>query len=72
MKRTILWKVGQRKLHFGGLKLDKPVDRGNGRILGEWSWIRSVHSPDGVAPLLNVITWYVEGVVEAGDHNNKP
>jgi len=51
---------------------EDPVDRGDDCILGEWSGICSVYSPDGVTPLLNIIVWNVEGVVYAGDHKNQP
>jgi len=45
-----------------------PVDGGNDNVQGERSSVNSVYIPNGMAPLLDIISGGVEGVVECGDY----
>jgi len=51
---------------------DNPVDGGNDGVQGKRSVVNSVDTPDCMAPLLDIISRGVEGIVEARDGDQKP
>jgi len=51
---------------------NNPINGDYDNVQGEGGPIESVHIPNGMAPLSNIIIWSVEGIVEGGDDNQEP
>jgi hypothetical protein len=72
MKSRILEKLAGAQTVIRTESANVPVDGGNNNAQGERSSIDSVYIPNGMAPLFDIITGCVEGVVEAGNYEEEP